>query len=229
MSDQSLALVERQITDIISDLDLHSYYQLLEVDPGAEESVITYNHQLMIQGYQQIQSHPQCSDNLRRNLVLLCKRLDEARRVLCDVQLRQTYDEGVELGEMRLGESTLHPITRRTLSGQLSLADFELEVPDFDPAVLQEGPSSHSPEPLDLEYEEDSPTQRRPTLEMQVLTPEPDDEMPTQQMAHLERAADADPVPLLALSDDSQRLMALRDQPEDTERMVLVTRDEDDT
>jgi len=155
----SLELVERQVADIMADLDLHSYYQLLEVEPEAEASEAAYNHELMVSGYKQIQDNPSCSEALRRNLTLLCQRLDEARRVLCDEQLRWTYDGGVELGELRLSESSLHPITRRTLSGQLTLADFDLVVSQFDPAPLLEGEASkHAPEPALAEALEDEET-----------------------------------------------------------------------
>lgn len=144
----SLQLVAQQVADIIADLDLHTYYQLLEVEADADSQVVEYNYNLMIQAYRRLLRHPRCQGALQRNLTRLCERLDEAHRVLGDRKLRRAYDGGIELGETRLGGETLHPITCRTTSGQLTLADFDLEIsPNVEP-LLDQGPASNlEPEP----------------------------------------------------------------------------------
>lgn len=144
----SLEMVERQVAELIADIDLHSYYQLLEVEPDANTAIVTYNYNLMVHAYQEILKHPGCSESLRRNLYLLCNRLEEAKKVLSDRMLRSRYNEGIELGELRL-EDTLHPITARTPSGFLTLEGFDLKVPQFDPNILmeEERPPPMAPEP----------------------------------------------------------------------------------
>ena len=144
----SLQLVARQVADIIADLDLHTYYQLLEVEADAATGVVEYNYDLMIQAYRRLLRHPRCSGTLQSNLTRLCERLDEAHRVLSDRELRRAYDGGVELGETRLGGETLHPITCRTTSGQLTLADFDLEIsPNTEPLLDEVLSSPFEPEP----------------------------------------------------------------------------------
>jgi hypothetical protein len=183
----SLEVVERQVAAIIADLELHSYYQLLEVEPDANTAIVTYNYNLMAHAYQELLKHPQCSEGLRRNLHLLCERLEEARKVLSDRLLRRRYNEGVELGELRL-EDTLHPITARTPSGVLTLEGFDLEVPQFDPKILMEEgrPPPMAPEPA---LETDPAVWRR-----RAAPPEPEGE----------GVPPTDPEPPLALvTDDS--------------------------
>jgi len=207
----SLQLVARQVADIVADLDLHTYYQLLEVDVDADTQVVQYNYNLMTQAYQRLLLHPRCQGKLQRNLGQLCERLDEAHRVLTDRELRRVYDGGIELGETRLGAETLHPITRRTTSGQLTLADFDLEIsPNIDP-LLDQGPTS----PFEPEPALETRPGRRP--QKQLATGAEDD-------------FDPDGVTLEEAMHRSTVMRALEESeldeppPEDTERIEIPPR-----
>jgi hypothetical protein len=93
--------IEDQIATVIADLELYSYYQILEVHPDSTADVILYTYNLKSYEYEQLQKDRFCGAVLHHNLKLLRERLDEARQVLADPVLRREYDQGLELGEMR--------------------------------------------------------------------------------------------------------------------------------
>jgi hypothetical protein len=120
LEENPLALVEQEVARVIEDLDLHSYYQLLEVQQVAGKAQIKAHHEIMSQHYGQIASHPACSSRLRSDLALICGRLDEALQILSDPRLRVGYDQRLELGETRVA-------LRQTPTGTFSLDDFDQE------------------------------------------------------------------------------------------------------
>jgi len=93
--------IEQDLAAIIADLDFHSYYQLLDADESASLDVITYQHNLKVYELEQVKRRPGCSARLLHDVVLLLDRLDEARQVLCNEELRAAYDRGLELGQTR--------------------------------------------------------------------------------------------------------------------------------
>ncbi len=127
-----LALVEQEVARVIEDLDLHSYYQLLEVGQLAGDAQIKAHHEIMSQHYSQIAIHPTCSSRLRSDLMLIRERLDEALQVLSDPRLRVGYDQRLELGETRVA-------LRQSPTGTFSLDDFDREmgVTPPQPAVTE--------------------------------------------------------------------------------------------
>lgn len=140
-----LALVEQEVARVIEDLDLHSYYQLLEVQQVASGEQITAHHEIMTQHYGQIATHPACSSGLRSDLMLIRERLDEALQILSDPRLRVGYDQRLELGETRVA-------LRQTPTGTFSLDDFDQEMgvtpPREEPEVgLEVSVSTSAPEP----------------------------------------------------------------------------------
>ena len=120
LEENPLALVEQEVARVIEDLDLHSYYQLLEVQQVTGGAQIKAHHEIMSQHYGQIASHPACSSRLRSDLALICERLDEALQILSDPRLRVGYDQRLELGETRVA-------LRQTPTGTFSLDDFDRE------------------------------------------------------------------------------------------------------
>jgi hypothetical protein len=124
-----IAMVEEEVARTIEDLDLHSYYQLLEVDQDAANDIIVANHWVLTREYRQIHEHPSCSAELRENLTQILERLDEALLVLGDRRLRSSYDERLEMGETRVQ-------IKQTSTGTFSLDDFERETADLPPGPV---------------------------------------------------------------------------------------------
>jgi hypothetical protein len=218
-----LALVEQEVARVIEDLDLHSYYQLLEVQQLASGAQITAHHEIMTQHYGQIATHPACSSGLRSNLMLIRARLDEALQILSDPRLRVGYDQRLELGETRVA-------LRQTPTGTFSLDDFDQEMgvtpPREEPEVgLEVSVNTSAPEPSP-EPPPPRATQRGPAPLRKVGYPTPEESFTDE----VEPTADRSSVILrrfmqavgnvvdeegLVLDDDTER-----NTQDDTERMV---------
>lgn len=93
--------LEDQFAQVIEDLELYTYYQLLEVDPSASADVVLYSYNMKVYEYEQLQKDRWCGPVLHQNLELLKKRLDEAREVLCDLKLKLQYNKGLDEGQTR--------------------------------------------------------------------------------------------------------------------------------
>jgi hypothetical protein len=93
--------LEDQFAQVIEDLELYTYYQLLEVEPSASADVVLYNYNMKVYEYEQLQKDRWCGPVLHQNLELLKKRLDEAREVLCDLRLKLEYNKGLDEGQTR--------------------------------------------------------------------------------------------------------------------------------
>ncbi|HJZ83710.1 MAG TPA: DnaJ domain-containing protein [Polyangia bacterium] len=94
----------RFVEQVYPDLDLYSYYQLLEVDPQAERADIRTAF------YRQAaRLHPDRFAGLRdgqvrAKLVAIYARVAEAYKVLSDAKKRASYDAGIAGGELRYVE-----------------------------------------------------------------------------------------------------------------------------
>jgi len=93
--------LEQELLAVIADIDLYSYYQLLDVTADASPDVITYQYNLKSYELNRLKNRPDCRAILLHHATLLLDRLDEARQVLFDVGRRREYDQGLELGQMR--------------------------------------------------------------------------------------------------------------------------------
>jgi hypothetical protein len=152
-----MELVHNQVALIIDDLDLHSYYQLLEVAQEDSASVVEFNYDTLRHEYDKLRNHDRCTRELREGLDLLLDRLEEAKQVLCDSRLRREYDERLALGETRHARAMQGRADDRAegrppgrsletdaaLGGgsRISLSGFDLDVPG------SLGLSSDDPEP----------------------------------------------------------------------------------
>jgi DnaJ-class molecular chaperone len=89
------------IEDTYSDLDLYSYYQLLELDERADAEAIRSAF------YQQAaRLHPDRfatlrDDVVRQKLTAIYARIAEAYKVLSDPRKRPLYDAGIRKGQLR--------------------------------------------------------------------------------------------------------------------------------
>ena len=100
---KGLAEFEQQMTAVNEDIDLYSYYQLLGINEDASVDLVTYNYNLKVYEYEQVKKRDDCTPTLVKTLAVLLDRLDEARRVLTDEELRTQYDTGLEMGQTRHG------------------------------------------------------------------------------------------------------------------------------
>lgn len=148
----TLKLVAHRVAEIVAALDRLSHYELLEVDSAADEVEIGTNYKLMAQAYREIMAHPDCPETLYHDLALLCERLRLAAWVLCDPVRREAYDDRAAQRRVRR-EDSLHPIIRRSTSGQIELEDgFDLDdgeptISEFTPLRHHDGPAPPRPEP----------------------------------------------------------------------------------
>ena len=148
----TLKLVAHRVAEIVAALDRLSHYELLEVDSAADGVEIGTNYKLMAQAYREIMAHPDCPETLYHDLALLCERLRLAAWVLCDPVRREAYDERAAQRRARR-EDSLHPIIRRSTSGQIELEDgFEFDegeptISEFTPLRHHDGPAPPRPEP----------------------------------------------------------------------------------
>jgi len=172
----TLKLVAHRVAEIVAALDRLSHYDLLEVDSAADEVEIGTNYKLMAQAYREIMAHPDCPDTLYHDLALLCERLRLAAWVLCDPVRREAYDERAAQRRVRR-EDSLHPILRRSTSGQIELEDgFELDdgeptVSEFTPLRHVDGPAPPLPEPalFPAELHDDPRTQSDPKFSEETV------------------------------------------------------------
>lgn len=220
-----LALVEQEVARVIEDLDLHSYYQLLEVEQHASGAQITAHHEIMYQHYGQIAAHPACSSRLRSDLMLIRERLDEALQVLGDPRLRAGYDGRLELGETRVA-------LRQTPTGTFSLDDFDREMgvtPPREEVGLEVSISTSAPAPPPPQ------ARRGPTPLKRVGYPSPEESFTDEVEPSAERSSailrsfmqavgDVVDEEGFTLDGDTQREAFLgddteRNTPDDTERM----------
>lgn len=93
--------LEAEVAEIIADLDLYSYYQLLDVSPDAPDSVVTYNYNVKAYAYEQLRRDPRASVDLFQALTVLLDRLAEAQQVLLDKANRADYDRDLAQGHTR--------------------------------------------------------------------------------------------------------------------------------
>jgi len=84
----------QQARAILDDLELYSYYELLEIPPDASVDVMTHARHVKRFALQRLKTEPGCSVQLLSDLALLQDRLDEALEVLCDAESPQLLDSG---------------------------------------------------------------------------------------------------------------------------------------
>jgi hypothetical protein len=96
-----LEKLEDEVAQIVADLELYTYYQLLDLEPGGSCAVAEYNYNLKVHEYRRIQKDHRASGQLVQALQLIMDRMDEAREVLSNATLRAEYDEGVNNGHTR--------------------------------------------------------------------------------------------------------------------------------
>jgi curved DNA-binding protein CbpA len=93
--------LEEEVVGIIDDLELYSYYQLLELRQDADAAMVDYNYNLKVHEFRKLQKNIHCGAILMQNLERLIERMEEAYQVLSEADRRQEYDRGLELGQMR--------------------------------------------------------------------------------------------------------------------------------
>ncbi len=125
--------LEDEFGSVVSDLELYTYYQLLEVEPDSSPDRALYNYNLRKYEYEKLQKDHRCSAALYQSLTLLLDRLDEAREVLCDEQLRRHYDARLELGQTRHAEV----VERRRKTRPKAVLTAEQELAEKAAARLQ--------------------------------------------------------------------------------------------
>jgi hypothetical protein len=96
-----LEKLEDEIAQIVVDLELYTYYQLLDLQPEGSCGVAEYNYNLKVHEYKKIQKDHRASAQLVQALQLIVDRMDEAREVLSSPTLRAEYDEGLTNGHTR--------------------------------------------------------------------------------------------------------------------------------
>jgi curved DNA-binding protein CbpA len=138
MASKSLYDWEREIGEIVEDLDLYSYYQLLELEPGASADAVYGAYEARAGAYLEIQRTHACNAMMLRNLTVLLNRLAEARHVLTDPALRAEYDRGLELGNMRLAVEVPLPAPAPQAQPAPAAEEFDDRVEPVDRDYLDE-------------------------------------------------------------------------------------------
>ncbi len=93
--------VEKEVEGIIDDLELYSYYQLLDLRPDASAAMVDYNFNIKTVELKRLQKNIHCGAVMLKNLNTLIERMDEAYQVLSDPDRRHEYNVGLELGQLR--------------------------------------------------------------------------------------------------------------------------------
>jgi hypothetical protein len=196
VSTTTMELVHNQVALIIADLELHSYYQLLEVAPEDGPSVVEFNYDTLRHEYDKLRNHHRCTKELREGLDLLLDRLEEAKQVLCNSGLREEYDERLALGETRHARAVKARADDRAASrppgqsledrSRLSFDGFDLKVPEpverGDPAPKESGQLDLSElAGPSLPDQFDDETARRPAVPPHHDPPPPEPEPALQQ------------------------------------------------
>jgi DnaJ-class molecular chaperone len=91
-----------RIEQIYGDLDRYSYYELLNLTPGAAPDQIrgAFHRMALSVHPDRFQSHEDLE--LRKKIYTIYKRMTEGYRVLMEPAERRSYDAGLEQGRMRL-------------------------------------------------------------------------------------------------------------------------------
>jgi DnaJ-class molecular chaperone len=95
-----------RIEQIFADLDRYTYYELLNLQPGADADEIraAFHRMALSMHPDRFQTHP--DTDLRSKLYAVYKRLTEGYKVLLDSTLRREYDQALAAGgEVRLVKS----------------------------------------------------------------------------------------------------------------------------
>lgn len=93
--------VEKEVEGIIDDLELYSYYQLLELRPDSSAAMVDYNFNIKTVELKRLQKNIHCGAVMLQSLNTLIERMDEAYQVLSDPDRRHEYNVGLELGQLR--------------------------------------------------------------------------------------------------------------------------------
>lgn len=91
-----------RIGQIYRDLEHYSYYQLLNLDPGAGPDEIRKAFHRMALSLHPDRYHSGGDSALRRQVYTIYKRIAEGYRVLMDDQQRREYDGALAKGQKRL-------------------------------------------------------------------------------------------------------------------------------
>lgn len=102
MSGEELrAEVADYVREVFPDLDLHSYYQLLEVEANATAQQIKHNFYEKAAWLHPDRHHGQLPDAVHEQLVVVYARIAEGYRVLSNPSKRASYDKMMATGKLR--------------------------------------------------------------------------------------------------------------------------------
>jgi DnaJ-class molecular chaperone len=96
------AQFKARIDQIFADLERYSYYELLNLQPGASPDEIraAFHRMALSMHPDRYQTSP--DQDLRQKLYVVYKRVTEGYKVLTESPLRKEYDEGLAQGQLRL-------------------------------------------------------------------------------------------------------------------------------
>ena len=93
--------VRAYVREIFPDLDLYTYYQLLEVEPAAPPEAIKTSFYEKASWLHPDRHHGQLDDRTHGQLVVLYARIAEGYRILSNPQRRVSYDRAMTHGKLR--------------------------------------------------------------------------------------------------------------------------------
>src|SRR5690349_12879622 len=100
-ADQLRAQIKDYVDEIYPDLDLCSYYQLLELQPGASALDIKKKFYEKAAVLHPDRHHGQLDAKLFEKLVVVYSRIAEGYRILSDTGRRAAYDKHLAEGKLR--------------------------------------------------------------------------------------------------------------------------------